>query len=177
MWGLLLWTNQNPTPATGRIWPKPRTSTFGGDPSSSHFSITTPQSVQQTPTSSIHPNSPSNKPRCLVKEDPVVDELPPAHPLLLQDQLHNSKVDQQPPLPIHLHERTKLHHQLSKPNSSKALPVPVCLDRWPLQLRTLSPFPSAFSPLTMTTQRCSSRLLHRTRNRWIFRWRIFSTCC
>jgi hypothetical protein len=51
------------------------------------------------------------------------------------------------------------------------------LDRWLLQLRTLSLFPSAFSLLTMRTQRCSSRLLHRTRNRWIFRWRIFSTCC
>ena len=88
------------------------------------------------------PKTPDSNSICLVKEDPVVGELPPDQPHPLPD-LHLSKLDQQQPLLTHLREQTKLHHLHHLLNSSnKALPVQVSLDRWLLPLRIFATNPS-----------------------------------
>jgi hypothetical protein len=87
------------------------------------------------------PNTSDSNSVCLVKEDPVVGELPP-------DQLHRlldlrlSKLDQQQPLLTHLREQTKLHHLHHLLSSNKALPVQVSLGRWlpPLRMFATNPF-------------------------------------
>lgn len=174
---LLLLTNQIPTPVHANIAAKAED--FDFPCCSIVFAFFNSYTSRSPVNTHIYnkPKTPDSNSVCLVKEDPVVGELPPDQPHPLPD-LRLSKLDLQQPLLTHLREQTKLHHLHHLLNSSnKALLVQVSLDRWLLPLRIFATNPFPQHSTNFRTQRCSSWLLDRPCYRWILWWWIFSTCC
>lgn len=170
---LLLLANQTPTPVHANITAKAED--FDFPCCSIIFALFNSYTSRSPVNTHIYnkPKTPDSNSVCLVKEDPVVGELPPDQPHPLPDR-RLSKLDQQQPLLTHLHEQTKLHHLLN--SSNKALPVQVSLDRWLLPLRIFATNPFPQHSTNMRTQRCSSWLFDRPCHRWILWWWIFSNC-
>jgi hypothetical protein len=107
------------------------------------FQFTTPAVFNKLNFAQRISNVSTRNSTCLVKEDLVVDALPPVHPPPPQDQRHSKPV-QQPPPPIPQHEQIKLLlPQQLQLNSSKVLPAQVCSVKWLALLRTFLSLPSS----------------------------------